>query len=89
MDRLNTEYEEETTRVKQIRPAEKAAWERRRHEDFKIEMRGFNEDTRVASSEWREKLQFSLHLLSNFSEMVSLGLYQRYHLDKLTKQGLA
>jgi hypothetical protein len=32
----------------------------------------------------------SLHLLSNFSEMVSLGLLlSAAHLDKLTKQGLA
>lgn len=45
MDRLNTEYEEETTRVKQMSPAEKAAWEQQQHEDFKIEMRGFDEDT--------------------------------------------
>ena len=31
MDRLNTEYEEETTRVKQMSPAEKAAWEQQQH----------------------------------------------------------
>ena len=45
MDRLNTEYEEETTRVKQMSPAEKAAWEQQQHQDSKIEMRGIYEDT--------------------------------------------
>ena len=45
MDRLSTEYEEETTRVKQMSPEEKAAWEKQQHEDFKIEMRGTFDDT--------------------------------------------
>ena len=45
MDRLNTEYEEETTRVKQMSPEEKAAWEQKQHQDSKIEMRGIFEDT--------------------------------------------
>jgi hypothetical protein len=45
MNRLSTEYEEETTRVKQMSPEEKAAWEQQQHQDFKIEMRGIDEDT--------------------------------------------
>ena len=45
MDRLNTEYEEETTRVKQMSPEEKAAWEQQQRLDSKIEMRGIYEDT--------------------------------------------
>jgi len=45
MDRLNTEYEEETTRVKQMSPEEKAAWEKQQHQDSKIEMRGIYDDT--------------------------------------------
>jgi hypothetical protein len=45
MNRFSTEYEEETTRVKQMSPEEKAAWEQQQHQDFKIEMRGFDEDT--------------------------------------------
>jgi len=44
MDRLSTEYEEETTRVKQMSPEEKAAWEQQQQEDFKIEMRGSYDD---------------------------------------------
>ena len=31
MDRLNTEYEEETTRVNQLSPVEKAEWEKQQH----------------------------------------------------------
>jgi len=45
IDRLNTEYEEETTRVKQMSPEEKAAWEQQQRLDSKIEMRGIYEDT--------------------------------------------
>ena len=45
IDRLNAEYEEETTRVKQMSPEEKAAWEQQQHQDSKIEMRGIFEDT--------------------------------------------
>ena len=45
MNRLSTEYEEETTRVKQMSPEEKAAWEQQQRLDFKIEMRGIDEDT--------------------------------------------
>ena len=45
MDRLNTEYEEETMRVKQMSPEEKAAWEQQQHQDSKIEMRGIYDDT--------------------------------------------
>ena len=41
MDRLNTEYEEETTRVNQLNPMEKAEWEKQQHEDFRIEMKGY------------------------------------------------
>ena len=41
MDRLSTEYEEETARVKQMSPEEKAEWEKQQHEDFKIEMKGY------------------------------------------------
>jgi len=41
MDRLNTEYEEETTRVKQLSPEEKAEWEKQQHENFMIEMKGY------------------------------------------------
>jgi hypothetical protein len=41
MDRRNTEYEEETARVKQMSPEEKTEWEKQQREDFKIEMRGY------------------------------------------------
>ena len=41
MDRLNTEYEEETARVKQMSPEEKAEWEKQQRGDFKIEMNGY------------------------------------------------
>jgi len=41
MDRFNTEYEEETTRVKQLSPEEKAEWEKQHHENFMIEMKGY------------------------------------------------
>ena len=44
MDRLSTEYEEETTRVKQMSPEEKAAWEQQQHQDFNIEKRGTFDD---------------------------------------------
>jgi hypothetical protein len=40
LDRLNSEYEEETTRVEQMTPQQKADWERAQHEDFMIEMKG-------------------------------------------------
>jgi len=38
---LNTEYEEETARVEQMSPQEKAAWEHNRQEERKIELRGY------------------------------------------------
>lgn len=41
IDRLNTEYEEETTRVNQLSPVEKAEWEKQQHEDFMLEMNGY------------------------------------------------
>ena len=41
MDRFNTEYEEETTRVNQLSPVEKAEWEKQQHEDFMLEMKGY------------------------------------------------
>jgi hypothetical protein len=41
MDRLNTEFEEETTHVTQMSPAERAEWEKQQHEDFRIEMKGY------------------------------------------------
>ena len=41
MDRLNTEYEEESARVKEMSPAQQADWEKQQREDFKIEMRGY------------------------------------------------
>jgi hypothetical protein len=41
LDRLNSEYEEETTRVEQMTPQQKADWERAQHEDFMIEMKGY------------------------------------------------
>ncbi|HVO93265.1 MAG TPA: hypothetical protein VMT22_10515 [Terriglobales bacterium] len=44
VDRLNTEYEEETARVERMTPEEKAEWEKAQHEEFKIEMRGFYDD---------------------------------------------
>lgn len=45
VDRLSTESEEETARVQQMTPEEKAAWEQQQHEDFKIEMRGYFDDS--------------------------------------------
>jgi hypothetical protein len=44
VDRFNTEYEEETTRVEKMSPAEKADWERQQHQDFAIEMKGYFND---------------------------------------------
>ena len=44
VDRLNTEYEEETARVEKMSPADKAEWERQQHEDFMIEMKGYFND---------------------------------------------
>ena len=41
VDRLNTEYEEETTRVERMTPQEKADWEKEQHENFMIDMRGY------------------------------------------------
>jgi hypothetical protein len=41
MDRLNTEFEEESAQVTQMSPAERAEWEKQQHEDFKIEMKGY------------------------------------------------
>ena len=41
IDRLNTEYEEETARFKQMSPEQKAEWEQQQREDFKVEMRGY------------------------------------------------
>ena len=41
LDRLNTEYEEETTRVEKMTPQERADLEREQHEEFMIEMRGY------------------------------------------------
>jgi len=44
VDRLNTEYEEETARVEKMSPAEKAEWESQQHEDFMIDMKGYFND---------------------------------------------
>ena len=44
LGRLNTEYEEETTRVAQMTPQEKADWDNEQHEEFMIEMRGYFAD---------------------------------------------
>ena len=44
VDRLNTEYEEETTRVEKMSPAEKVEWEQQEHQDFNIEMKGYFND---------------------------------------------
>ena len=44
LDRLNTEAEEETTRVEQMTPQEKANWENEQHENYKIEMKGYFDD---------------------------------------------
>jgi len=41
MDRLNTEFEEESAQVTQMSPAERAEWEKQQHEDFMIEMKGY------------------------------------------------
>jgi len=41
LDRLNTEYEEDTTRVAQMTPQDKADWEKEEHENFMIEMKGY------------------------------------------------
>jgi hypothetical protein len=41
MDRLNTEFEEESAQVTQMSPAERAEWEKQQHEDFRIEMKGY------------------------------------------------
>ena len=41
LDWLNTEHEEETTRVAQMTSQEKADWDKEQHEDFMIEMRGY------------------------------------------------
>ena len=41
---LNTEYEEETTRVENMSPQEKAAWENEQHENFMIDMKGYFND---------------------------------------------
>ena len=44
VDRLNTEYEEETVRVEKMSPAEKTEWEQQQHQDFTIEMKGYFND---------------------------------------------
>ena len=44
VDRYNTEYEEETTRVEKMSPAEKAQWETQQQQDFAIEMKGYFSD---------------------------------------------
>jgi hypothetical protein len=41
MDRLNTEFEEESAQVTQMSPGERAEWEKQQHEDFMIEMKGY------------------------------------------------
>jgi hypothetical protein len=41
LDQLNTEHEEETTRVAQMTPQEKADWDNEQHEEFMIEMKGY------------------------------------------------
>jgi len=41
MDRLNTEFEEESAQVTQMSPAERAEWEKQQHEGFRIEMKGY------------------------------------------------
>jgi hypothetical protein len=44
VDRLNSEFEEETTRIEQMTPQEKADWEKEQHEEFKVEMKGYFDD---------------------------------------------
>jgi hypothetical protein len=44
VDRLSTEYEEETTRIERMSPEEKAEWEKAQREEFKIEMKGYFDD---------------------------------------------
>lgn len=44
VDRLNTEYEEETARVAKMSPAEKAEWEKQQHKDYMINMKGYQSD---------------------------------------------
>ena len=45
MNRLNTEYEEETARVEKMSPAEKADLEKQQHEDYTIDMKGYFGDS--------------------------------------------
>jgi len=44
VDRLNTEYEEETARVAKMSPAEKTEWEKQQHKDYMINMKGYLSD---------------------------------------------
>ena len=41
VSRLNSEDEEETARIEQMSPQEKAAWEQEQHEEFKVDMKGY------------------------------------------------
>ena len=41
VDKLNTESEEETTRVERMSPQDKADWEKVQHENFMIDMKGY------------------------------------------------
>jgi hypothetical protein len=45
VNRLSTEYEEETTRIEKMTPEEKAEWEKAQREEFKIELRGIYDDS--------------------------------------------
>ena len=44
MSRLNSEDEEETTRIENMSPQEKAAREQEQHEEFKVDMNGYFND---------------------------------------------
>ena len=44
VDRLNSEFEEETTRVEQMTPEEKAEWQKAQDEEYRIEMKGYYDD---------------------------------------------
>ena len=44
VDRYSTEAEEEATRVQQMTPQEKAAWENEQHEEYKVELKGYFDD---------------------------------------------
>ena len=45
VSRLNSEDEEETARIDNMSPQQKAAWEREQHEEFKVDMNGYFNDS--------------------------------------------